>query len=573
MKMSKIEISEDVEEIESLDHCEELLRLRTRQLFVLMTISQEIVKETNLHKQLIALANGIVDAKLYRRALISLFGSNWKRIDVGYAGFSKESIRALKKNKPLSPAMWKKTLTAQYLVSESYYIPEKDPFNRELGGILSDSSVKDFDGWHPNDYLFVPLRSHTGKIIGIISVDDPLDGKKPSARSETLRLLELFAHEAAELIDRNKLLKRIHEQQVYLKQLIHSSADIIISADRYGRIKVFNPAAERCFGYKSQRVQGKSVLELYKDSGQVKELMREMRRNKGLVENEEIEIISKSGETIPISLSASILYDRRGKEIGTVGVSRDLRPLKELQEKLVEAEKRAAVQKTVVTLAHHIRNQLMAQVALLTHLRQDIEVIEDKKLQKEFCDALTKALDRSFQIAHITRTLQNPPEELKEEKYIGTLEMLALPTCTIEKPREITGLKIKSLKILVADDHPVLRDGFAEFLKHFKMNVDTAGDGGEAIELIKATDYDLVISDIKMPKATGFDVFKAAKDKNPDTKVILMTAFGYDPDHTIVKAAREGLKGVFFKEKPFDLTRLLEAIAKLFDPSTGPGSE
>ena len=551
---------------EQLAHCEELLRLRTRQLFVLMTTSERIAGTENLHKQLEAIAQGIVDARLFSRALISIFGRNWKRVDMGYAGFDAESIRVLKRNKPLSAEMWREVLSEQFRVSESYYIPHNHPMNARIEGIPSPSSSEDFEGWHPNDFLFVPLRSSTARIIGVISVDDPFDGKKPASRSETLRLLELFAMRASSLIERSQLLKRLGEQEAYLKKLITSSADIILTTDKQGKVKIFNPAAEEVFGYRQSEIRGRPILKLYKRPAQAREVMQKLRGSEGVLHNAEIEVISKSGVEIPLSLSAAMLYDESGDEIGTVGVSRDLRPIKELQQKLLDAEKRAAVQKTVVSLSHHIHNQLMAQVALLSHLREDIELeIPDERLKCGLIDGLTKALDRAFQVAYITKTLQNPPDELKEETYIGELEMLALPCATIEKPKEFVPIKLRSLQILVADDEPIIREGFAEFLRHFNMYVDTAVDGKQAIAKIRNKNYDLIISDIKMPHATGYDVFKAAKKRDPETKIILMTAFGYDPEHTIVKAAREGLKGVFFKEKPFDLTKLLEAIAKLFE--------
>ncbi len=68
--------------------------------------------------------------------------------------------------------------------------------------------------------------------------------------------------------------------------------------------------------------------------------------------------------------------------------------------------------------------------------------------------------------------------------------------------------------------------------------------------------YDLVISDIKMPGATGYDVFAAAREADTNVAVILITAFGYDPSHSIVKANQEGLSAVMMK--PFKVNDLLE---------------
>jgi DNA-binding NtrC family response regulator len=88
--------------------------------------------------------------------------------------------------------------------------------------------------------------------------------------------------------------------------------------------------------------------------------------------------------------------------------------------------------------------------------------------------------------------------------------------------------------------------------------VSIAADGAAAIEMIAQQSFDLVLSDIKMPLRTGYEVFAAAKEANPKTPVILTTGFGYDPNHSIVRARREGLAAVLFK--PFKVDQLLSEI-------------
>jgi DNA-binding NtrC family response regulator len=70
----------------------------------------------------------------------------------------------------------------------------------------------------------------------------------------------------------------------------------------------------------------------------------------------------------------------------------------------------------------------------------------------------------------------------------------------------------------------------------------------------------LVVSDIKMPDKTGYDVFAAAHKHNSALPVILMTGFGYDPNHSIVRASQEGLAAVLFK--PFKVEQLLGEVRK-----------
>jgi two-component system, sensor histidine kinase SagS len=111
-------------------------------------------------------------------------------------------------------------------------------------------------------------------------------------------------------------------------------------------------------------------------------------------------------------------------------------------------------------------------------------------------------------------------------------------------------------RILVADDEPLLRETVQDVLHPCGCVIDVACDGTDAIEKISQTKYDLVISDIKMPGADGYAVFDAARSASTETAVILMTAFGYDPKHSIVRANREGLSSVLFK--PFKVNQLLD---------------
>lgn len=128
--------------------------------------------------------------------------------------------------------------------------------------------------------------------------------------------------------------------------------------------------------------------------------------------------------------------------------------------------------------------------------------------------------------------------------------------------------------VLVADDEPKIRQVIREVLRNKGCRVAVASDGTQAIHELEAGmeagelgRFDLVISDIKMPDRNGYEVFAAARRVDPDIPVILMTGFGYDPHHSIVRASQEGLQCVLFK--PFQIERLLEEVRKAIG-SRGP---
>ena len=71
-----------------------------------------------------------------------------------------------------------------------------------------------------------------------------------------------------------------------------------------------------------------------------------------------------------------------------------------------------------------------------------------------------------------------------------------------------------------------------------------------------------------MPDANGYEVFRATKDANASTPMMLMTAFGYDPHHSIVRSSQEGLHCFLFK--PFQVSQLLDEARKAL---TGTAAE
>ncbi len=117
---------------------------------------------------------------------------------------------------------------------------------------------------------------------------------------------------------------------------------------------------------------------------------------------------------------------------------------------------------------------------------------------------------------------------------------------------------LKGRRILVVDDEEVIRETVSDVLRSYGCEIEEASDGAAGIALLQTTNYDLVLSDIRMPGHNGYEIFAAAKERNPDCPVILMTGFGYDPNHSIVRARREGLAAVLFK--PFKVEQLLGEI-------------
>jgi CheY-like chemotaxis protein len=164
---------------------------------------------------------------------------------------------------------------------------------------------------------------------------------------------------------------------------------------------------------------------------------------------------------------------------------------------------------------------------------------------------------------------------------IGKLRT-TLENCT-SGPRTILGAEqelhrqqpdplMKGKRILISDDEPAIRDTLNALLTQKGCEVTVCKTGGETIEALEQSvrdgqPYDMVISDIKMPDRNGYEVYRKAKEINPNLPVVLMTGFGYDPHHCIVRASQEGLQSFLFK--PFKASQLLEVMTKYLTAAKG----
>ncbi len=150
---------------------------------------------------------------------------------------------------------------------------------------------------------------------------------------------------------------------------------------------------------------------------------------------------------------------------------------------------------------------------------------------------------------------------VNQAMHAGEAGVFPSPCGPVEKDPILSGKRV-----LVVDDESMIRQAVQDVLTPHGCMVDVAADGSQAKTMIVENQYDLVISDIKMPGADGYEVFAAAKAASSETEVILITAFGYDPAHSIVRANREGLSAVLMK--PFKVKQLLDECRKALCPTT-----
>ena len=120
-----------------------------------------------------------------------------------------------------------------------------------------------------------------------------------------------------------------------------------------------------------------------------------------------------------------------------------------------------------------------------------------------------------------------------------------------------------------------VRSAAHNLLERYGCIVETAHDGGEAIYMVRnmALDgnYDVIIADIRLPDMTGYELLLKLQEIIDPVPLVLMTGFGYDPGHSIVKARQAGLPLYGELYKPFRLDQLLDTVERIVRPGGEQG--
>ena len=117
------------------------------------------------------------------------------------------------------------------------------------------------------------------------------------------------------------------------------------------------------------------------------------------------------------------------------------------------------------------------------------------------------------------------------------------------------------IRILVVDDERALCDGLQEALQREGYAVDTANDGATGLRRITEQLYNLVLTDVRMPRLDGLELLRTARKKNRDTQFIVMTAYG--TVENAVEAMKEGAYD--YVTKPVDIKHVRALVLKALE--------
>ena len=271
-----------------------------------------------------------------------------------------------------------------------------------------------------SDFVTKPFRGET-LAIAIRRAEEKIDIKR-RLTEYTVDLEDKIAEATAELRRRSNFLSRV----------IRSSNDGIVATDEHLGIVIFNPGAESIFGYPQEEVVHKRRLPELLPENMAASFLQAMTATDGRKDWPwtETELVSRTGERIPVRFSGSILNER-GQKLGAVTFIQDLREIKGLQLELVRSERLAAIGQTVAGLAHGIKNVLHGLKGGSYLVDVGITKKDSQKLQKGW-DMIKRSIDRT---SNLVMDLLSYSKEREPEYEECAPNEIAAEVCDLVRER------------------------------------------------------------------------------------------------------------------------------------------
>ena len=344
-----------------------------------------------------------------------------------------------------------------------------------------------------------------------------------------------------------------------LEQLIARSTDVVVATSRKGRVTYTNEGALRVLGYEPGEMLDMFAGDLYPSVDEARRVKAAMagpgHGGPDIVETFQTTFLSKSGQEIPVAISGTLLRDEKGAQDGTIGFAKDLR-------EILHKDQLATLGEVAVGISHEINNPLAVILNQTELLEKDVVRLAgevDTAVESERIDAIRREIGR---ISEIVERLGQMVlhDDYTTVEYVGPARMIDLR----KRWTPVGDPRLRDLRVLVVDDDLGILRTLKEILEAEGCSVETAGDGEAAMRRVETGAFDVVLTDVVMPKMDGYELFQAIHSLRPGLPVLMMTAFHYDRDHVIKRSRIEGLEGVVFK-KPVDPKRLCQVIAESVD--------
>jgi two-component system sensor histidine kinase HydH len=266
--------------------------------------------------------------------------------------------------------------------------------------------------------------------------------------------------------------RTLNRMKSYTENVVESMADGLISLDRDGRIVTLNRQAAEILGSGRERLEGRNITEILGEG--VGEILGPP-EGRTFVRDREMEIRKGPDVRIPLSLSAAPLRDDAGRELGAVLLIKDLRQIRELQEKVRRSERLASLGRLAAGVAHEIRNPLSSIRGFAQYFQKRFK---GQTEEEGYAAVMIREVDRLNRV--ITELLDFAgPKEPRREPH--SLEEIA------EHALKLLAPDLNARKVAVAREYepglppiPVDRDQISQVFINILLNaLESMEEGGE----------------------------------------------------------------------------------------------
>ncbi|MFQ5669689.1 MAG: ATP-binding protein [Acidobacteriota bacterium] len=342
-----------------------------------------IVQEKDLDRICNLFMEALRKHAVFRRGILTLLDDDLTGYKWFFFGMTDEEIEYFHSHSSNKMTRHQRAVIFQekYRVGNSYYLPAGSDWT--YTGVRArhpEGEAEDSDG---AGFLFIPLYGSHKRLVGIVAVDDPVNGRAHTA--DALSSLELFANQVAHAIEQKKLDLEVKKSTRKYKTLVETMNDGLVVMDLAERITLVNPAMCKLVGYRMEEMIGSSFYTFLSETSRKLVVSKEDERKLGIKSRYEVSLGSKEGAEIPVLMSGAPLYDS-SRLVGSFAVVSDLREQKQAesefrtmhreiveankklqesmarlettQEQLVQAEKLSAIGELVAGVAHELNNPL-----------------------------------------------------------------------------------------------------------------------------------------------------------------------------------------------------------------------
>jgi len=238
----------------------------------------------------------------------------------------------------------------------------------------------------------------------------------PASSDELGQLALAFNHMTAELRRQRAALEAAHaelrqrfeevaELKGYTDNVMASVTSGIVTLDLDGRVATLNPAAEMLTGLFGSEVSGRYGAEVFAHSPEIGEILMETLVGRAGIANVSLTLRRPNGATLPIEMGTAPLRGLEGKDLGVVGVFRDVTVLRELEEQVRRSDRLAALGTLAAGLAHEIKNPLTSLRTFTGFLPRRWD---DERFRERFQRVVPRELERINAIVERLLELARP---------------------------------------------------------------------------------------------------------------------------------------------------------------------